>query len=61
MRKNGSKEISFSQYRTTDLFLFAIIVALAEFLAFGATVWYPPEAIFSFSFLLPWELFIVTR
>lgn len=61
MRKNGSREISFSQYRTTDLFLFAIIVALAEFLAFGATVWFPQEAIFSFSFLLPLVLVVMMR
>ena len=61
MRKNGSREITFSQYRTTDLFLFAVIVALAELLAFAATVWFPDEAIFSFSFMLPLVLIIMMR
>lgn len=61
MRKNGSREITFSQYRTTDLFLFAIIVGLAELLAFGATVWFPDEAQFSFSFMLPLVCIIMMR
>ena len=61
MRKNGSREISFSQYRTTDLFLFAVIVAVAELFAFAATVWFPEEAIFSFSFMLPLALTVMMR
>lgn len=61
MRKNGSREITFAQYRTTDLFLFAVIVGLAELLAFAATVWFPNDAIFSFSFMLPLVLIIMMR
>lgn len=61
MRKNGSREISFSQYRTTDMFLFAVIVAVAELFAFAATVWFPEEAIFSFSFMLPLALTVMMR
>lgn len=61
MRKNGSREISLSQYRTTDLFLFAVVVGLAELLAFGATIWFPDEAVFSFSFMLPLVLLVMMR
>lgn len=61
MRKNGSREISFSQYRTTDMFLFAVIVGLAELFAFAATIWFPDEANFSFSFMLPLVLIVMMR
>ncbi len=61
MRKNGSREITFAQYRTTDLFLFAVIVALAELFTFAATVWFPQEAIFTFSFALPLSLIVMMR
>lgn len=61
MRKNGSREITFSQYRTTDLFLFAIIVAVAELFTFAATQWFPEEALFTFSFTLPIAIMVMMR
>lgn len=61
MRKNGSRLISFSQYRTADLFLFVIIAGLAELFSYAATIWFPEEAIFSFSFTLPIILIVMMR
>lgn len=61
MRKNGSRLISFSQYRTADLFLFVIIAGLAELFSYAATIWFPEEAIFSFSFALPIILIVMMR
>ncbi|MGN0814467.1 MAG: hypothetical protein ACI4MH_04460 [Candidatus Coproplasma sp.] len=61
MRKNGSRLISFSQYRTNDLFAFAVILALAELLAFAALNWFPQAATFTFSLLVPITLIIMMR
>lgn len=61
MRKNGSRLISLQQYRLTDLFLFALILALAELLAFFAIVWFPSAAMFTFSLTLPIALVVMMR
>lgn len=61
MRKNGSREISFSQYRTTDLFLFSAIMIVAEVTAHYAIVWFPGGAMFTFSFLIPICLIVMLR
>lgn len=61
MRKNGSRLISFSQYRTTDLFLFAVITALSELLAFAATNWFPQAATFAFSLTVPLAIIVAMR
>lgn len=61
MRKNGSRLISFGQYRATDLFMFAIILVLAELLEFVALKWFGNAATFSFSFALVLVLTIMIR
>jgi hypothetical protein len=61
MRKNGSRLISYKQYRTTDLFLFAAILAVAELTGHFATVWFPSEALYTFSFIVPISLIIMVR
>lgn len=52
MQKNESG-ISFSQWRTVDLTVFAAITAIAEIAAHFAAVWFPDAAIYSFSLMLP--------
>ena len=52
MRKNGSRLLSINQYRFTDLFLFAVIMAIAEIAAHYAVVWFPAGATFALSFVL---------
>lgn len=61
MRKNGSRLISVKQYRLTDLFVFALILAAAELLAFLATKWFPSEATYTFSLMVPIVLTIMMR
>lgn len=61
MRKNGSRLISYSQYRMTDLFLFALILGLAELLEFFAAVWFPQVALYTFSLMLPITLIVMMR
>lgn len=61
MRRDGSRLISFAQYRTTDLFLFAVIMVLSELLAFAAVGWFPEGATFTFSLLIPLTLVVMMR
>lgn len=61
MRKNGSRQISVKQYRFTDLFLFAVILLAAELLAHFAIKWFPDEAIYTFSFMVPIVLLVAVR
>jgi len=61
MRKNGSRQISVKQYRFTDLFLFAVILLVAELAAHFAVKWFPSEAIYTFSFMVPIVLLVMVR
>ncbi len=61
MRKNGSRFISIGQYRLTDLFLFALILVIAELASHYAMVWFPGAALFTFSFMLPITLIVMMR
>ena len=61
MRKNGSRLISVKQYRATDLFVFALILAVAELIAFLAVKWFPYEAIYTFSLTVPIVLTVMMR
>ncbi|MBD5631987.1 MAG: hypothetical protein HDP34_01995 [Clostridia bacterium] len=60
MRKNGSRLISIRQYRLTDLFLFAVILVVAEVITF-----YVPKpassTIYSFSLAVPIILMVMMR
>lgn len=60
MRKNGSRLISLRQYRLTDLFLFAAILAVAEVITFYVPK--PATALpYSFSLAVPIILIIMMR
>jgi hypothetical protein len=61
MGKNGSRLISIQQYRLADLFLFAIILALAELLEYFAIIWLPDAATYTFSLMLPITLIVMMR
>lgn len=61
MRKNGSRLISIKQYRTTDLFLFALIMIIAELAVHFAAVWFSAAATFTFSFIVPITLIVMMR
>ena len=61
MRKNGSRLISIGQYRLTDLFLFAVILIVAELLAFYAPKLFPNNADFTFSLMVPIVLLVMMR
>lgn len=61
MRKNGSRLISVEQYRLTDLFLFSVILVLAELAACLAVRWMPGEAIYTVSFMVPIVLLVMAR
>lgn len=61
MRKNGSRLISIQQYRATDLFVFALVLALAELFGYLAAQWLPSQAIYTFSFMVPIVLTVMIR
>ena len=61
MRKNGSRLISVKQYRATDLFVFALILAVSELLSFQAGRWFPAVATYTFSLLVPIVLTVMMR
>ncbi len=61
MRKNGSRLISVKQYKATDLFVFALILAVSELLSFMAAKWFPSSATFTFSLLVPVTLTVMMR
>jgi hypothetical protein len=47
MRKNGARQISFRQYRFTDLFLFALILVVFELIVHFAFIAYQGDFFFS--------------
>lgn len=59
MRKNGSRLISLRQYRLTDLFLFAVILAVFELIIHFAYKAYNGD--FTFSPLVPIVLLVMMR
>lgn len=61
MSKNGSRQISVKQYRLTDLFLFVVILALGELLPYLAMKWFPSQAIFTLSFMVPIVVVVMIR
>ena len=61
MRKNGSRLISIKQYKSTDLFIFALILAVAELLRHFAGRWIPSGAFFTFSLTVPIVLTVMIR
>lgn len=62
MRKNGSRLISFRQYRLTDMFMFALILCVSELLIFFASkYWFKSSADYYVSFLLPIVLIVMMR
>ncbi len=61
MRKNGSRLISVKQYKSTDLFIFAIIVIIYDLLAHYAPLLFTDEIAFSFCLTVPITLLIMIR
>lgn len=61
MRKNGSKLISLKQYKLTDLFLFAVILAGFELILHFAMVAFGDNANFTFSPMVPLVLMVMMR
>ena len=62
MRKNGSRLISFRQYRLTDMFMFALILCVSELIIFFASkYWFKSSADYYVSFLLPIVLIVMMR
>lgn len=62
MRKNGSRLISFKQYRFTDLFLFAVILAVFELILHFAFIAFEGNgAFFTFSPMVPIVLLVLMR
>lgn len=61
MRKNGSRLISLRQYKFTDLFLFALILLGSELLIRFAVKWFPNEALYTFSLMVPIVLTVMMR
>lgn len=61
MRKNGSRLISFKQYKLTDLFLFAAILAGFELILHFAMVAFGDNANFTFSPMVPLVLVMMMR
>lgn len=61
MRKNG-RLISLRQYKLTDLFFFALVLALSDLLVFCATkFWFKDVADYYISFMLPIALTVIMR
>lgn len=62
MRRNGSRKISFEQYRLTDLFIFAAVLAAFELiLHFAFKAFEGNGAFFTFSPLVPVVLLVMMR
>lgn len=61
MRKNGVRIISYRQYCATDLSIFAVILLVAEAAAYFAAKWFPAEALYTFSFMVPISLLVMIR
>lgn len=61
MRKNGSRLISLKQYRLTDLFLFAAILAIFDLLAHYVPILFGSNATFVFTLTVPITLLVMMR
>ena len=61
MRKNGSRLISLKQYKLTDLFLFAAILAAFELILHFAMLAFGDNANFTFSPMVPLVLVLMMR
>lgn len=61
MRKNGSRFISLKQYKSTDLFVFALILTVSEVLIYMAGKWFPMAATYTLSLLVPIVLTVMIR
>lgn len=61
MRKNGSRQLSAKQYKLTDLFVFAVILILGELFPHFALEWFPQQAFFTLSFMVPIVVIIMIR
>ena len=59
MRKNGSRLISVQQYKATDLFLFAVILLVAELISHFARQAFPADT--GFSLMVPVVLIVMMR
>lgn len=59
MRKNGSRILSFKQYRATDLFLFAVILIAFELIVHFAFIGLKGD--FTFSPMVPIVLLVIMR
>lgn len=62
MRKNGSRLISIKQYKLTDLFLFAVILVVAEVIAHFAAVKFADETVtYLITFTVPVTMLVMMR
>lgn len=62
MRKNGSRLISLRQYKLTDLFLFAVILVVAEVIVHFATVKFSGETVtYLVTFTVPVTMLVMVR
>lgn len=61
MRKNGSRLISFKQYKFTDLFLFAVILIAFELILHFAYIAFGENAFFTFSPMVAIVLLVMMR
>lgn len=61
MRKNGSRLISLTQYRITDLLVFTAIVIVFDLLAHYAPMALPVGAMFNFTITVPIVLMVMFR
>lgn len=61
MRKNGSRLISIKQYRLGDLFMFAVIAAIAELVCYYSQIWFPGAAFFTLNLMLPVITLVIVR
>ncbi len=61
MRKNGSRLISFKQYRITDLLLFALILTIFDMIAHFAPIALKQGADYTFVLTVPIVLLIMIR
>lgn len=61
MRKNGSRLISVNQYKSTDLFIFAVIIIIFDLMAHYAPMLFTDEIPYSFCLTVPITLVIMIR
>lgn len=61
MRKNGSRLISLKQYRLTDLFLFAVILAAFDLIAHFAPMAFGRGAMFTITLTVPIVVMVMMR